>query len=88
MWKYLWFVMHIQQKKEEEMTGVEGYCYRLIKNDVFIKWLPLKVSKVLSSSSDKTDESNEETAESLIAKVRLALSLQLSFKTGNIDSAV
>jgi hypothetical protein len=56
MWKYVWFMIYLDEKDHTEFDGIEQYCYDVIeKRDFSTRWLPLKMARALSKMRDKYD---------------------------------
>jgi len=54
MWKYLWYIVYLEEKDRSELSGIEQYCVETFQQ-LSVKWLPIKAARVLSKMSDKYD---------------------------------
>lgn len=56
MWKYVWFMIHLDEKDKTEFDGIENFCFDIIQlRDGSTRWLPLKMARALSQMRDKYD---------------------------------
>ena len=53
-WKYLWYIIYLNQKKRTDFNGIEQYCLDQ-SNQNLSKWLPLRVAKALARTTEKND---------------------------------
>jgi len=54
MWKYLWYIVYLEEKDRSELSGIEQYCAETFQQ-LSVKWLPIKAARVLSKMTDKYD---------------------------------
>ena len=56
MWKYLWFMIYLEELDPTEFDGIQQFCYDMIKQDGnSTRWLPIKMARCLSQLRDKYD---------------------------------
>lgn len=55
MWKYIWFMIHLDEKDKTEFDGIENFCYEIIRKKESTRWLPMKMARALSQLRDKFD---------------------------------
>jgi hypothetical protein len=56
MWKYVWFMIYLDEKNKTELNGIEDFCYAILqRKDGSTRWLPLKMARSLSQVRDKYD---------------------------------
>jgi hypothetical protein len=52
MWKYLWYIIYLEERSPMEYTGLEQFVVSISET---IRWLPLKKARVLRSLLAKYD---------------------------------
>ena len=56
MWKYLWFMIYLEEIDPTEFDGIQQFCYEIITRDGnSTRWLPVKMARCLSQLRDKYD---------------------------------
>ena len=55
MWKYLWFLIYLDEKNSEDYNGIEQYVADCVATDNSLLWLPRKKAMVLVKPRDRYD---------------------------------
>jgi inositol 1,4,5-triphosphate receptor type 1 len=53
MWKYLWFLIYLDEKDHTEFDGIEQFCATLDIGST--RWLPIRKARVLSNMRERYD---------------------------------
>lgn len=53
MWKYLWFIIYLDEKNHTEYDGIEQFCAEQPKEST--RWLPIRKARALSNMRERYD---------------------------------